>query len=84
MNNDSPQVTVSPRKETLAEVLLRPPREEDVYQSSIKQEFWSIDQFAVLMGGLIPENYKNGTKGLTEIADHIFFKRMSSATSNSR
>ena len=51
------------------------PTEEKQYESWMNQSLWSIDEFCALMGGLTPENYKNGTKGLTKITDEEFTKR---------
>lgn len=85
MNNESCNGNTTQRKNSgsLAERLrqaMLPPLEEEIYLAAIRQALWSIDQFAALMGGLTPENYKNGTKGSTQITDDQFIKREAYAT----
>lgn len=66
---------------TFAEKILGvPPSEEIIYHSAMQQKLWTIDEFAALMGGLTPENYKAGNKGTSNITDELFAKRETDAT----
>lgn len=57
-----------------------PPSEEQIYQAAMQQKLWTIDEFAALMGGLTPENYKVGSKGIAKMTDEVFAKREAAAT----
>ena len=67
MHSKNPLSTTDPssNRRSLAEQFADAmnPREENLYLSWMKEQFWSIDEFSALMGGITPKNYKNGTKG---------------------
>lgn len=66
MTNETTRFELTPRKPSLSEQLsqiLYGPSEEEIYKSSLEETFWSIDEFAALMSGLTPENYRKDTKG---------------------
>lgn len=49
--------------------------DNDAYKSAIERALWSLDEASALIAGLVPENYKNGSKGYMNISDEEFMKR---------
>jgi hypothetical protein len=50
---------------------MQPLTEDHFYKESLMQSMWSIDQFAALIAGLTPENYKKGERGDTQISEKV-------------
>lgn len=61
----------------LAQLFVRAmnPTEEDHYKRCMQLPFWTMDDFAALANGLLPENYRNGSKGNAKMTDASFRRR---------
>lgn len=59
---------------------MQPLPEDHFYKEALMQSMWSIDQFAALIAGLTPENYKRGERGDTQISGKVYAKREAYAT----
>ncbi len=61
----------------LAQLFVRAmnPTEEDLYKRCMQLPFWTMDDFAALANGLLPENYRNGSKGNAKMTNASFRRR---------
>lgn len=65
---------------TFAEKVLGVPLPEEIlYQSHFKQEFWSLEEFCALMGGLSPERFKAISECKAENITKLDIKQFSDA-----
>jgi hypothetical protein len=77
MNEDTQQpVENSGSKLSFSERLFGVPSEESLYEAHFNRDFWSLEQFSALMGGISPERYKKILEDEKKIYSSSFLRSL--------